>query len=453
MSAETSTPLQGTDAPTPPGTTPRRARWFRLEVVAFVIVPLLVLGAVAATTVALSERIARANALEQAEGIATRFSRLLLAPPLEGALAGDPDRLDDLEDTVANRLSDESMAAIIVWAVDGEILFSSVDGAAGTRYEPSEDVLTAAGGQTVAEVDEEPDAAYTGQGLGPMLEVYVPLDLADERVVVELYFGYRGIEEQASLLRRQLIPLAVGSLVVLQLIQLPIATSLARRVRRQETERAELMARSLTASERDRRAIAADVHDGPVQDLAGVSYALGALRASVPDDRKPTVDRLVAAVRNAVHSLRGLMVDLYPPDLRTSGLAPALEDLAEPLRNQGVTVHVHCGPLPELSADSAAVVYRTAKELLANVARHAGATTAWVEVETLEQAWEPALRLTVSDDGVGLPGTPVDRRDTGHLGLRLVEDRVRDVGGTLALGERPGGGASVTAVIPAGRVP
>jgi two-component system, NarL family, sensor kinase len=51
---------------------------------------------------------------------------------------------------------------------------------------------------------------------------------------------------------------------------------------------------------------------------------------------------------------------------------------------------------------------------------------------------------------VGFPPSGTDRRSEGHFGLRLVIDRVRDVGGVVELSERPGGGACVTAVIPAG---
>jgi signal transduction histidine kinase len=162
---------------------------------------------------------------------------------------------------------------------------------------------------------------------------------------------------------------------------------------------------------------------------------------------------MVAAVRNAVHALRALMVDLYPPDLSGAGLEAALEDLVEPLRNQGLGAVVRVAPLPELSPASAAVVYRTAKELLANVGRHAGAANVWIDLAPVEQARPAEVRLTISDDGVGFPVTGTDRRSEGHLGLRLVVDRVRDVGGTVEIGDRPGGGAAVTAVVPAGRVP
>lgn len=455
MSADGSAPTPPDVAGRPHPDDPARRRgrpWPRLELFAFVIVPLLVLVSVATTTVFVSERMARANAVADAELIATRFTRLLLAPLLEGAFAGVPGRWEELERTVTNRLSDGSITFLIVWSTDGEVLFSSVAESVGERYEPSADLRTAAAGEVVAEVDEAPEASYKGGVAGPMVEVYVPLDLADRRVVVEAYFSYDGIEQQTALLRREIIALAVGALVLQQLLQLPIATSLARRVRRQETERAELMARSLTASERDRRAIAADVHDGPVQDLAGVSYALSALRTSVPDDRQATVDRLVGAVRNAVQSLRRLMIDLYPPDLRGPGLAVALEDLVAPLRSEGLTVHVDAAPIALLSEENGAVIYRTAKEVLANVSRHAWAANVWVCVEPVQHDGAPAIRLTISDDGVGFPVTGTNRHSEGHLGLRFVADRVRDMGGTLNLSDRPGGGASVNAVIPTGHL-
>jgi signal transduction histidine kinase len=420
-----------------------------MEVVAFVLVPLLVLIAVATTTVLISERIARANARAEAERIATRFTQLILAPVLGEALDG-AGRWGELDRLVTNRLSDGSIALLVVWTPDGEILYSSLDEAVGRHFAPSPELLTAAGGRVVSHVDEDPEGAYQGNVPGPLVEVYVPVTFRDETAVVEASFSSAGIEFQAELLRREIIPLAVGALVVLQLVQLPIATSLARRVRRQETERAELMVRILTDSERDRRSIAADMHDGPVQDLAGVSYALSALRSSVPEDRQATVDRMATAVRHAVQSLRRLMVDLYPPDLRGSGFAVALDDLVTPLREAGLAVDVHTTPVPELSPDSAAVIYRTAKEALTNAGRHAAAAHVWVSVEPVQHDGAPAIRLSITDDGVGFPPTGTDRHREGHLGLRLVADRVLDLGGTLELTERPGGGASMTAVIPAG---
>jgi signal transduction histidine kinase len=423
--------------------------WARLEVVAFLLVPLVVLVAVATTTVLVSERIARANALADAERVATKFTNLLLQPLLEDLVNRVPERMEELDRIVTNRLSDGSITFLVIWSPEGKIEYASVEEAVGDRYPPSDELRAAADGEVVSSVDEQPEESYQGRVSGPMVEVYVPVRAAGEQLVVEAYFAYDGIEQQAALLRGEIIPLAIGALVVLQLVQVPIATMLARRLRRQETERAEIMSRGLTASERDRRAIAADVHDGPVQDLAGVSYALSALRTKVPEDHQPNVDRMVGAVRRAVQSLRRLMVDLYPPDLQGPGLAAALEDLTTRLREDGVTVTVEVAPIAELHADHAAVIYRTAKEALTNVSRHAHAGRVWIRLSPFQHHGAPAALLTIADDGVGFPPSGTDRRSEGHLGLRLAVDRVRDLGGVVELSDRPGGGACVTAVIPA----
>jgi len=420
-----------------------------MEVMAFFIVPLMVLAAVATMTVIVSERIARANALANAESIARRFTQLLIAPLLGEALNGVPGRWDELDRIVNNRLSDGSITFLVVWSTDGRILYASVPETIGRKFPPSEELLAAVGGDVVSKVDEEPESSYQGRVTGPMVEVYVPVTVGERPIVVEAYFSYDGIEEQAALLRGEIIPLALGALVLLQLVQIPIATALARRVRRQETERAELLRRGLTASERDRRAIAGDVHDGPVQDLAGVSYGLSALRSKVPEENQANVDRMVGAIRRAVQSLRQLMVDLYPPDLTGPGLRAALDDLAERLRDEGLTATVHVTEMPELRPESAAMVYRTAKEALTNVSHHAQAKNVWVTLSPIEHNGAPAAKLKISDDGVGFPLTGTDRLSEGHLGLRLAVDRVRDLGGVMELSDRPGGGACVTAVIPA----
>lgn len=418
------------------------------ELAAFLAVAFLALVAVSGGTVVLSERIARANALAEAERTAGRVADLVVAPLLEEALAGVPGRYAELERAMVTRLRDGSITSVVVWTGEGQVLYASDDELLGRQFPPSDDLLIALGGKAVADVDEAPETAHEGAASAPRVGVYTPMSVAGEPLVFEAYFDSGGIERNATLLRWEIVPVAVGALVVLQLVQIPIATSLARRLRRQQDERAELMERSLNAEDRERRAVAADLHDGPVQDLAGVSYALGGLRMGVSEQHQATVDRLVATVRHAVQSLRRVMVDIYPPDLSGPGLGAAFEDLAEPLRAEGIDVHIDV-PLPvAVRPEVAAVVYRTAKEVLTNVGHHAGAESVWVHLAETRLAGRPAVRLEVADDGRGFPETLPDRRGEGHLGLRLVTDRVLDLGGTVELGARPGGGAVVTAVLP-----
>ena len=446
----------------------RRRLSIRRELMTFLAVSLVVLLAVGAATVVLSGIIARDNQLADARATAARIAERLVEPLLTGpgGVSGQSAALDLVLDS---RLQDGSVVSFLVWSADGEILYGSDHTMEGRRVPLTDELSEALAGEVVSEVDEDPELPLHASAGEPLLEVYVPMTVAGDRLAFETYFGSPSIERDAALLRSRIVPLAVGALGVLALVQIPLVMSLAGRLRRNEAERTQLVMSNLMASDRERREIAADVHDGPVQDLAGVSYALSALRPSLPDGQRASVDRMVGAVRSSVASLRRLMVQIYPPDLSGPGLGAALDDLAGPLREQGLTVHVEGDSGPGISPSAAAVLYRTAREALANVTRHSGASTVWVQLAETRFDGLPAVRLTISDDGVGFPTgatvSPGDDRvpaaegadtgagqrpgEPGHFGLRLVHDRLVEAGGAVTLRAREGGGAVLEAVVPA----
>ena len=433
----------------------RRPPARRRELVAFLAVAVLAMLAVAAGIILIGGKIARDNALEDAEASATRMATFVFEPLLSDD--GEPGQREALDRIIDARVTDGALVLVIVWTAEGEVLYSSDPVHEGEQREPSAELRRAIDGEVVSGVEERPEVPPPGELAGPLLEVYAPLTVDGRPLAFEAYFSADMIEDDIALLRGQIVPLAVGALAVLQLVQIPIVVSLGRRLSRNEAERAELVIRHLADSDRERRAIAADVHDGPVQDLAGVSYGLGALRPSLTDAQRATVDRMIAAVRSSVAQMRRLMVEIYPPDLSGPGLSAAVEDLASTLGERGVAVHMTGDRLPELPPSSAAVLYRTAREALANVGRHAQADNVWVCLERGALGDTPAVRLVVADDGVGLPAgdegtTPDDVvRCNGHLGLRLVHDRVREEGGTVRVGNRPEGGTVLEALVPIGR--
>lgn len=430
-----------------------RSGWRRRqgELTVFVLVAVVTLVAVASATVLLSNRIARSTALAEAERSTVRLGANLLAPALADSLAGVPGRRQELDRLVSNRMADGVLVELVVWTADGRVVYADDSSLVGNQVPvPLEVTAAIRREETTSDLEDSPEADRNAAPGEQLLEVYVPLVVAGQPpLALEAYYRADAVARQASLLRWQIIPMAVGALVLLQLVQVPIAASLGRRVARQEAERAELLARLLSSSERERRSIAADVHDGPVQDLAGVSYALGALRLHVPAESAERVDQLSAVLQHAIGQLRRLMVDIYPPDLSGAGLTAAVGDLAIALRERGLVVHEEFGPVGTVGPKAAAAVYRTAREALANVAHHAAARSVWVRLAADELAGRPAVRLEVADDGVGLPTTGTDRRAEGHLGLRLLADRVTDLGGWMTVGERPGGGTEVTTVLPA----
>ena len=170
----------------------------------------------------------------------------------------------------------------------------------------------------------------------------MPFDLPQLRTLAfEAYYNYAPVDEVANSLLWQLIPLVLVPLLVLQLIQVPLTASMARRVRRHEADRAALLERTLSVSERERIRIAADLHDGPVQNLAGVGYALDSVASSVPEQYAILMRRIQDTVHDVIWSLRKLMVDLYPPDLSVGQLSAIIASLAEPLTRPGHRRHHH----------------------------------------------------------------------------------------------------------------
>ena len=423
----------------------------RRELAAFVGVGLLVTVLISIGAVLVINQVARQEAMKEDERIATRLADVVVAGPLSAMLAGHAEQRTNLARLVEARLRDGSIIRIDVWDAGGQILFSDDESTIGRHFDvPDEAVAAIERGVTTSGFATAPE---TGPASEPVLvEVYVPLQLPDRVVAFETYFSYRTVSTQTAMLAGQIVPLAVGALVLLQLVQVPIAVSLARRVRRHEADRSVLLEQVLSVSEREREEIAADLHDGVVQDLAGVGYALGAMSLAGPPDRREITDQLGTTVRGAVDKLRRLLVDIYPPDLDGAGLPSAIGDLVEPLRDAGIVVRVDVGPLPTLSPEITAILYRTARETLINVVKHAGAATVEVSLgidADRRRRGTDTVRLRVADDGIGPPESGVDRRSEGHLGLPMLIHRVADLGGRLTVAPGPGGGTVVEARLPA----
>jgi signal transduction histidine kinase len=162
------------------------------------------------------------------------------------------------------------------------------------------------------------------------------------------------------------------------------------------------------------------------------------------DDPSAALRAIAESGRTALGELDALVVHLRDPNAVISmSVSPRLSDidelLAEPLRQQGVAVHVRLDADPGLDEVGVVTAYRIAQEALTNVARHARAGAAWVELTRIGER----VRLRISDDGVGPPDAP--GRGSGLLG---IDERVRARGGSWELSERPGGGTMLEANLP-----
>ena len=139
--------------------------------------------------------------------------------------------------------------------------------------------------------------------------------------------------------------------------------------------------------------------------------------------------------------LRGLLVAIHPPNLRTSGLEAALADELAPLERRGTRVALDVVDDGQLGRETEELVFRVAREAIRNVAEHAHAEHVTVRVEQRDGG----VRLTVADDGAGFtPDQRERRRAEGHVGLSLVEELAEHAGGRVAVSSAPGGGTTVT---------
>jgi signal transduction histidine kinase len=195
-------------------------------------------------------------------------------------------------------------------------------------------------------------------------------------------------------------------------------------------------ARVIEAGQKERQRLERNLHDGAQQRLIALSLQLSLLEKRVPDD--PHVRAQLKAARQEIaqslDELRDVARGIHPAVLTGHGLAVAVESLAAraPLP---VRLHVDVGRLPEPVEVSA---YYVVSESLANVAKHAQASVAYVALARIPNG----LLVEVVDDGVG--GADTERGS----GLRGLADRVEALGGRLKVWTPQGGGTRVRAEIP-----
>jgi signal transduction histidine kinase len=206
------------------------------------------------------------------------------------------------------------------------------------------------------------------------------------------------------------------------------------------------MQRAIESSDRERRRIAADLHDGPVQEMAGLSMRLSAAAGRAPDDASAEVlQESASAVRGSVRTLRSAVVGVYPPNLQQVGLTASLSDLVARLASQGVRATVEIDPDETFGPDVDALLYRAAQEAVRNVEEHAGAGVVGIAVTRADGT----ARLEVSDDGRGIDDAGVEQaRREGHVGLSILEDVVADGGGRLTVEPRSPTGTVVRVEVP-----
>ncbi len=211
-----------------------------------------------------------------------------------------------------------------------------------------------------------------------------------------------------------------------------------------EGRRATRYAALVVAAEEDqRRQLARELHDEPLQLFLHLARRLEALEVTTgaPGLGEARARALAAAVR-----LRSVARDLRPPTLDQLGLLAALSSfLAEVDEQTSLSTDLEVtGPEERLSHDVELAAFRIVQEAVHNIVRHADARQVHVGV-----GFEPhGLVLAVTDDGRGFAPDNADELSSGHLGLLGMAERASLLGGHLEVQSAPGKGALVRATLP-----
>ncbi|MGO4258632.1 sensor histidine kinase [Marmoricola sp. RAF53] len=421
----------------------------------FAVLSVLALLVLSAVTLFASRQIAEREALREAEVRAVAIADDIASPLVSDEVrAGDPGATEAMDQVLSGLLGGRVLRHIKVWDRSGRVIWSDEDPLVGRtfRLPPRVRVLFGTRATAVEVSDLHGGENEFEHAEAPLMEVYVGSNDADGvPFVLETYTSSERIDAARSSVLRQLLPLTLGVLLVFELAVLALAYSLAGWAERVSAHRSEILDRSMSSWHVERRRLAHDLHDGVVQDLAAMSYALPSVVERLPrddtgDEPRATLGRMEQILQDDLVALRAMVADLFPADLSGDGLARAVGDFVPRLRRHGIEVDARVPDDLDLSPEVGGLAYRVIREGLRNVERHARATRVGVEITS--DADNLLIRVTDDGQGLGETGEAGPRVEQGHAGLRLLGELLGDIGGRLDVRDRAAGGAQLEAEIP-----
>jgi signal transduction histidine kinase len=421
------------------------------------VAALVALVAVAIAGFFAAQELAEAEAVHDAVDTNDLLAETVITPKLrEELITGDRGAVRRLDKAVTDYIKESDATSIVrvkIWTADGLIVYSDEEKLIGQTFSLGED------GQKMLRCAATPGATCNARAevsdlsegeneferdYDRMLEVYGPVWTPDETpLLFETYAPYEeAVDNRSDELRRGFAGVTVSSLLFFTVLLLPIVWWLLGRLKRSQNQREELLERAVDASIEERRRIAGTLHDGVVQELAATSFTVAgaAARAETQRDNRMAQDlhAVAGTLRSSIGGLRSLLVDIFPANLHTGGLADALADLASPLRSRGIEVTLDLEQdAVDLDPDVERLVFRITQECLHNVRRHSGASS--VRIAWRSEGEE--MVLDVVDDGRGFdPADVLTRPREGHFGVRVLADVASAAGADLSVSTAPGAG-------------
>jgi PAS domain S-box-containing protein len=228
---------------------------------------------------------------------------------------------------------------------------------------------------------------------------------------------------------------------------------------RRRDMRIEVQQSLIRYQEMERLRIAQDLHDGPVQELIALQFALSSLQQSLAEEDgagQPNPQELVrelseidASLKAQVSELRAFSADLRPPVLASYGLASAIRSHVENFNKKYTHIDIEVDLVSDgqsLPEDTRLALFRIFQELLNNVVKHSEAN----KVEVTFNMDDTCCNLVVKDNGKGFspPRHWIALVRSGHLGLVGILERAEAVSGEVTIESAPGTGTQVRVLVP-----
>jgi len=216
-------------------------------------------------------------------------------------------------------------------------------------------------------------------------------------------------------------------------------------LREREARLVHLSHELLRAQEEERRRVAREMHDQLGQELIALKLNLQTAHADSPEGERRLRDSTMI-VEQLIEQVRDLALDLHPSVLDDVGLAAALEWLcARQGERSGLAIEVRGErPLPRLTREAEAALFRIVQEAISNTLKHAGARSIVVALRH-----DPnQLEISVQDDGCGFDSERVERTQRTSLGIISMRERAELIGAAFDIRSRPGEGTRVVVRLP-----
>lgn len=203
----------------------------------------------------------------------------------------------------------------------------------------------------------------------------------------------------------------------------------------------QLLQSTIDSQEKERKRIAADLHDGVGAMLSATKLNLNMLKSgAIPQEEQPeALEETKEIIDETIETVRRISKDLMPTALESFGLAKALQELCEKLSNKHLSINfVETGKEPELDQAHQLLLYRIVQELVNNAIKHAEADEIQLIID-----WHEPLQIIVEDNGKGFDLSEVKQDIKRGVGLYSIENRVSLIKGKVEINTNPGQGTSI----------